>query len=135
MYKKQSPYQRDTLLGELFPSACSVHTLTTVKHNMATAQEMFILLGLQCHHLLIIKSSTGITPELNKLRNARLERGVGMGSNFKERCFVCKKKSSSLDRSKSTRSYTILFMLRSQTQAKIFYIFRRSCMIRKQFIS
>lgn len=59
---------------------------------MDTAQEMFLRLGLQCHQLLIIKNSTGITPELNKLRNARLEKGVGVGSNFKEHCFVHKKK-------------------------------------------
>lgn len=59
-------------------------------------------------------------PELNKLRNACLERGVGAGSNFKEHYFVCKNKNSSLDRSESTRSYTILFMLRSQTQHLVF---------------
>lgn len=59
---------------------------------MATAQEMFLVLGLQCYQVLIIKNSTGITPELNKLSEASLERGVSVGSSFKERYFVSKKK-------------------------------------------
>lgn len=53
--------------------------------SMATAQEMFLVLGLQHYQLLIRKSSTGITSELNKLSKTSLERGVSVGSSFKER--------------------------------------------------